>query len=280
MPTSAKEKAVVERHAAAETIQGDMMYFSPGQFGIKGAVSDGISRFAKRPWYAALAIPDAIVVSLSIYFLLQAFIRHTSIINGARGSQPLLGPLFNYTPVIIPVIMVGFLFYFTLVSAPLIGYAKSRIAKIKYSGIVKSVVSSVSVLQPLGYALFLGGFIAVINASSIILLTPIVTGILLYFVSISQSMLPNFLSDTNNNRSNAISHGWLLLSGSSPKVVASDLIVFSPFIVFVLAFLATHDVYALAAAAIAFVLCSGVWYGTSASIHDAVVKGKNTYNIY
>lgn len=269
MPTSAKEKAIVEEHAAAETVQGDMIYFSPGPFGIKGAVRDGISRFAKRQLYAALAIPDALAVCILIYFLSQApaFIQNSS------------NPFGLLLTVYIPAI-VGFLIYFTFVSAPMMGYAKSRIAGIKYSGIAKSIVSSISVLQPLGYALFLGGFIAIINNGGMFVFAPIIAGILLYLVSISQSMLPNFLYDTNNNRSNAISHGWLLLSGSSPKVVVSDIIVFLPFIILVLAFLTTHNVYALAASAIAFVLCSGVWCGTLASIHDAVVKGKNTYNIY
>lgn len=270
MPTSAKEKAAIERHAAAETVQGDMMYFSPGQFGVRDVVGEGMSRFAKNPRYAALAIPDAIVVCASIYFLFHslAFLQ-----SGSSQSNPLL-------IVYISAWAICFLLYFILVSAPLISYAKSKTAVIPYSGIVKSIIASVSVPQPLGYVLFLGGLIVMLNSGGAIMLAPIAVGILLYLVSVSQSMLPNFLSDTKGNRSNAISHGWLLLSGSSPKVVASDIIVFSPFIILVLAFFATNNVYALGAGAIAFVLCSGVWYGTSASIHDAVVKGKNTYNIY
>jgi hypothetical protein len=215
-------------------------------------------------------IPDAVVVSASIFFLSRLFFQ-------AQGGSVLLSAaLFVYMPAMV----IGFLIYFMFISAPLASYAKSRIAGIKYSGIVKSIAAGVSVLQPLGYALFLFGAIWAFHYNEIIPVAISILGILFYFVSISQSLMPNFLVDTKGNRSNAISHGWLLLSGKTPRLVYSDLLVFSPVIILILLFLISNDVYALASAAFAFVFCSGIWYGTVASIHDAVLKGSDTYNVY
>lgn len=273
MPVTAKERARIARHAPSETVQGDMMYFNPGRFSISTAIVDGARRFSRKAPYVLLGIPDALMVVVVAYALAQ-LIRFVK--TGA--------PVFPGTPWIasIPLLLLSFFVYFTFISAPIGSYYKSRLSGIEYSGVIKSMASSLTVLQPIGYTLMLAliAIMAEINALGWLSATVALLSIVFYFISINQSMLPQFLADTGGSRSNAVSHGWLLLSNSSLKVVSVNLVIFSPLIVLLAAFFLYQNMYVLAAAFPVFLISEGVWYCATASIHDAVVKGTNTYKIY
>lgn len=273
MPITAKEKTKVERHAASEDVQGDMMYFTPGPFGVWTVMKSGARMFAAKPWYALLSMPDAVVTLFAFYAvsILLSFTKSNS--SSFAGSPVILS---------IPVLLLAFLVYFVFVSAPLSSYYKSRLAGIRYSGTVKSITSSLSVAQPFGYAVALASIALAIEVgiASWLTIVVMVLGVVFYFISINQSMLPHFLADANGNRANAISRGWLLLSNSSLRIIAVDILAFSPMILLLAAFLATSNAYVLAGAFVLFLVSEGIWYGAAGAIHEAVVKGRNTYNIY
>ena len=269
MPISAKEKKKVESHEAREKIEKDMIYFAPGHFSISEAIGKGAATFAKNARYFLIGIPDAIAISLTLY-----------LISYYGGFSP-LGTSVHVQVAHIIAVIIAFLVYFTLISAPLSNLYKSKLSGIKYPGTLKSIACSLSVLQPLAYAVLLISIILLIKftlISWVTILSLIITFIL-YLISINQSLLPSFLADTKNNRSNAIGLGWLLLSNNSVTLFLSDLIVFIPVMAFVSLFVLTHSIIFLGIGFIAFLISEGIWYGATSFIHDAVSKGKNNYNI-
>ena len=268
MPISTKEKKKVESHEAKEKIEKDMIYFTPGDFRISDAIRKGTAIFAKNANYFLLGIPDALALSLTLYVI--AYFGGFSI-PGTSHIQVLhiLG------------VIAGFLIYFTLISAPLSNFYKSKISGIKYPGILKSIACSLSILQPLAYAALLISVILLIKFSliNVITILSVIVAFILYLVSINQSLLPNFLADTKNNRSNAISLGWLLLSNNSVNLFVSDLIIFIPVIIFASLFVMFNNIIFLGIGFVAFLISEGIWYGATSFIHGAVSKGKNNYNI-
>ncbi len=273
MPISAKENAKVERHVPSETIDGDMMYSTPGKFSVPEAIRSGVAAFSKNTRYSLLSIPDAVVVSITIYLI--------ATLPGAALNGPFnAASFFSQTTLTLETI-VGFFLYFIFISAPLSSFYKSRIAKMKYPGTLKAIAGSLSTVQPLGYALFIAGIALTFTAvfTNRIGSAALIIGAILYLTSINQSMLPYFLADTKNNRSNAIGYGWLLLSNSTIRLVSTDLIIFLPVIVLLAIYFATQNQYLLALDAIVFLVSEGVWYGATSFIHKEVSKIRNNYNI-
>ena len=264
MPITPKEQKKVMAHSVNEKINNDSIYFTPGQITVNKSLKDGIRTFVDFYKYALLSIPDGIVL-ISIFYLINHF---------ATVPIELI--------IIIPGLLIAFFAYFILISAPIANYYKSKIAKIRYCGIIKSTTSSVSILQPLGYTIVIA-FIStakvygILNGFSILLL---IGGIIFYFISINQAMIPYFLFDTNLNRSDAINRGWLLISNSNLKIAAINLLAFLPVIILFLLSLIFSNAYFLVGAFIAFIIVEGIWYGACASIHNAVSRGKKEYKIY
>ncbi len=273
MPISAKEKAKVERHTPSETIDKDMMYSTPGRFSVSEALRNGVSIFSKNARYLPLGIPDTLAVIITLYAL--AMLSGFTFAVSANFQD-----LFSHGPYIFE-ILAAFFLYFTFISAPLSSLYKSRIAGIKYPGTLKAIACSLSTMQPLCYTLFLAGTALTFN----IIITgwfgpsALILGAILYLTSINQSILPYFLADTKNNRSAAINRGWLLLSNSSLKLLAINLVIFLPTIVLLALFIATQNLYVLAPMAVLFLLSEGIWYGATFSIYKAVSKVKNNYKI-
>ncbi|MCL5786881.1 MAG: hypothetical protein M1520_01610 [Candidatus Marsarchaeota archaeon] len=160
-------------------------------------------------------------------------------------------------------------------------FYKSKISGIKYPGTLKSIACSLSILQPISYAALLISVILLIKFSliNVITILSVIVTFILYLVSINQSLLPNFLADTKNNRSNAISLGWLLLSNNSVNLFISDLIIFVPVIIFASLFVIFNNIIFLGIGFAAFLISEGIWYGATSFMHSAVSKGKNNYNI-
>ena len=264
MPITPKEQKKVAAHRVNEKIGNDAIYFTPGQFTIGRVLNESILTFSAFHKYALLSIPDGIVL-IGMFYLINHF-----------AAAPIeLG-------IIMPGLLFMFFAYFILISAPIASYYKSKIAKIKYCGVIKSTTSSVSILQPLGYTIIMAfipvmKIFGILNGFSILLL---MGGVLFYFISINQAMIPYFLLDTNLNRSDAINRGWLLLSNSSLKIAIVNVLVFLPLVILLLISLIFSNSYILVGAFVAFIVLDGIWYGACASIHDAVSKGKKEYKIY
>lgn len=272
MPISAKEKEKVRQHQAKETIEKDMIYFTPGHFRIAGTIRSGARIFSKNAKYLFLGIPDALAVSLTLY-LIAYFAGFAS--PGTAGAYGQI----RITSVL--EVLLAFFIYFTIVSAPLSNLYKSKVSGIRYCGTVKAIACSLSILQPIGYVAFLISIILLTKVSAISWLTISMTLIafILYLISINQSLLPNFLADTKNNRSNALSLGWLLLSNNSVNLFTSNILIFSPVIAFTSLFVITQNPVFLFAEFVVFLMSEGTWYGATSSIHRDVSKGKNSYNI-
>ncbi len=283
MAVNRKEKRRIETHSIDENAfkKDDFIYLAPNGFDAKSSIKKGLNSLSDHPLLMLLSVPQALVLGAFLLFMRLAIISY----NNSR-TVPVCVNYCNPTATfIVNSIMlaiyaaVGFVLYELVVSSQIGAYCKTRIAGLKKAGIIETILSELSVAQPFCYLLFACGIILA-YFSSAVGIGMIVIGIILYFASINQALLPYALSKEKKlNRSAAIAWGWMVLSNFSVRLAYTNITVFLPFIAATLAFMASGSPYLLAALIVLFVPSQAIWYGTTSGIYESSSKSKKIVKV-